>query len=262
VQAALSSSMAGHAKGEGLKAHVARLALATLPRGGGDGDAIRMTILNLLRDNGIKEGHRPGIECAFLAQWHQKLHSNTTRDDIAIGEAYLHFLHGSGDWGDFWWHLYEHHGLTKEDLEGMKAGWRTQGITGPAQHLPFLIPAGARLARAAARAFGVGPLRLRAVQQQQFLPSGVPCDGLLLQELCGNSRHDTRVTSIAYATDKLLQLSEPRARAVQHLLWVLKVTHSGTDLNTAADFARGGMPGDLQWDVDDLLQARPRPARQ
>ena len=62
----------------------------------------------------------------FLAQWHQKLHSNTTRDDIAIGEAYLHFLHGSGDWGDFWWFLFEHYGLTQEDLEGMKAGWRTQ----------------------------------------------------------------------------------------------------------------------------------------
>ena len=86
----------------------------------------RRTILNLLRDNGIKEGHRPGIECPFLGQWHQKLHSNTTRDDIAIGEAYLHFLRGSGDMGEFWWHLWEYAGLTKDDLEGMKAGWRTQ----------------------------------------------------------------------------------------------------------------------------------------
>jgi hypothetical protein len=71
-----------------------------------------MTILDLLRNNGIKEGHRPGIECPFLAQWHQKLHSNTTSDDIAIAEAYLHFLHGSGDFGDFWWHLWEHHRLS------------------------------------------------------------------------------------------------------------------------------------------------------
>jgi alpha-glucan, water dikinase len=44
--------------------------------------------------------------------------------------------------------------------------------------------------------------------------------------------------------------------AVQHLLWVLKVTHSGSDLDTAMSFARGAMPGDLQWDVDDLLRNR------
>ena len=103
MQKALSTGVATRARGEGLKAHLARMALSTLPRGGGEGDAIRMTILDLLRNNGIKEGHRPGIECQFLAQWHQKLHSNTTMDDIAICEAYLHFLHGTGDWGDFWW---------------------------------------------------------------------------------------------------------------------------------------------------------------
>lgn len=78
MQKTLATQMAGHCRGEGMKAHLARMALAVLPRGGGDGDAIRMTILDLLRNNGIKEGHRPGIECAFLAQWHQKLHSNTT----------------------------------------------------------------------------------------------------------------------------------------------------------------------------------------
>lgn len=37
----------------------ARMALAGLPRGGGDGDAIRLGILNVMRDNGIREGHRP-----------------------------------------------------------------------------------------------------------------------------------------------------------------------------------------------------------
>lgn len=37
----------------------ARLALAGLPRGGGNGDDIRMGILHIMRDNGIREGHRP-----------------------------------------------------------------------------------------------------------------------------------------------------------------------------------------------------------
>lgn len=68
MQKVLSTRFAQASAGEGLKAHVARMALAVLPRGGGEGDAIRMTILDLLRNNGIKEGHRPGIECPFLAQ--------------------------------------------------------------------------------------------------------------------------------------------------------------------------------------------------
>lgn len=38
---------------------LARLALAGLPRGGGDGDAIRLGILNIMREHGIREGHRP-----------------------------------------------------------------------------------------------------------------------------------------------------------------------------------------------------------
>jgi alpha-glucan,water dikinase len=37
----------------------ARLTLAGLPRGGSNGDDIRMGILHLMRDHGIKEGHRP-----------------------------------------------------------------------------------------------------------------------------------------------------------------------------------------------------------
>jgi hypothetical protein len=118
-------------------------------RGGGDGDAIRMTILDLLRNNGIKEGHRPGIECRFLAQWHQKLHSNTTKDDIAIAEAYLHFLHGSGDWGDFWWFLFEHYGLTQDDLAAMKVGWRNDAVCFKNSHLSIAFGDGKMIWRSA-----------------------------------------------------------------------------------------------------------------
>lgn len=46
----------------------ARAALALLPRGGGNGDDIRMGILNIMRANGIREGHRPGIEDRFLEE--------------------------------------------------------------------------------------------------------------------------------------------------------------------------------------------------
>jgi hypothetical protein len=34
-----------------------------LSRGGGNGDEIRMGILNIMRDNGIKEGNR-GVGCS------------------------------------------------------------------------------------------------------------------------------------------------------------------------------------------------------
>jgi alpha-glucan,water dikinase len=33
--------------------------LGGLPRGGGNGDDIRMGILHIMRANGIREGHRP-----------------------------------------------------------------------------------------------------------------------------------------------------------------------------------------------------------
>ena len=122
----------------GMARQLFRIALSTLPRGGGNGDDIRLGILQIMRDNGIKEGHRPGIEDAFIQQWHQKLHSNTTVDDIYICEAYLHFLH-TGVWEDFWTYLFDNHGLTRDDLAEMKAGWRTEGIHGPAEHLPHMI---------------------------------------------------------------------------------------------------------------------------
>ena len=104
------------------------------------------------------------------------------RDTIC--EAHLHFLH-TGVWDDFWVHLWDCVGLSRENLAAMKVGWRNEsGITGPANHMPHMIP------------------------------------------------------------------------DFQHLLWILKVTHSGGDLDTAMQMARGHLPDDVAWDVDDLLQNR------
>ncbi|KAI3425011.1 hypothetical protein D9Q98_008393 [Chlorella vulgaris] len=110
----------------------ARLTLAGLPRGGGNGDDIRMGILNIMRANGIREGHRPGIEDQFLEQWHQKLHTNTTPEDVHICEAYLAFL-SSGNMDDFWRVAWERGQLTPERLAGMD-----HPITGRPVHLPHL----------------------------------------------------------------------------------------------------------------------------
>ena len=144
IQETVASRVADACKSaeSGMARQLFRVALSTLPRGGGNGDDIRLGILQIMRDNGIKEGRQgQGIEDEFLQQWHQKLHSNTTVDDIYICEAYIEFLRGEapGAWDDFWNHLWDNHQLDKDDLANMKAGWRTEGIHGPAEHLPHMI---------------------------------------------------------------------------------------------------------------------------
>lgn len=110
-----------------------RISLSTLPRGGGNGDDIRMGILHIMRENGIREGHRPGIECNFLESWHQKLHTNTTPEDITICEAYLAFLN-SGDMNEFWRVAWENGRITPESLSQMDHPVMASPI-----HLPQLI---------------------------------------------------------------------------------------------------------------------------
>ena len=119
--------------------HFARLTASGMSRGGGDSEQIRLEILNIMRRNGIKEGHRPGIECKFISSWHQKLHSNTTVEDIAIAEAYIHFLGSEGDAGGFWWHLWEYGGISRERAASMKCGWKNDGIKDDPLHLPHMI---------------------------------------------------------------------------------------------------------------------------
>ena len=68
-----------------------RLMLVTVGRGG-EGQRIRDEILNIMHRHHVKEvtGH-------FLEEWHQKLHNNTTPDDVVICEAYLEFLRSNGN---------------------------------------------------------------------------------------------------------------------------------------------------------------------
>ncbi|XP_024523543.1 alpha-glucan water dikinase 2 [Selaginella moellendorffii] len=137
VQERLASLMAEKAaRGKDLTIKkFARLILSTLPRGGGDADQIRMGILNIMRENGIREGHRPGIEDHFLEQWHQKLHTNTSSEDIHICEAYLHFLR-TNNMDNFYQTLWNNGRISKEWIETMD-----HPITGHPVHLPHLIPA-------------------------------------------------------------------------------------------------------------------------
>jgi len=87
-----------------------RWTLATLGRGGNKGQEIRDEILHIMHRNKIPEsaGH-------FYEQWHQKLHNNTTPDDVGICKALLAFLRSRGNIDEYW-KVLKDHGISKERL--------------------------------------------------------------------------------------------------------------------------------------------------
>ncbi|SPD74772.1 putative Alpha-glucan, water dikinase [uncultured Desulfobacterium sp.] len=99
--------------------HHVRLILTNLGRGG-EGQRVRDEILNIMHRHHIKEvsGH-------FMEEWHQKLHNNTTPDDVVICEAYLAFLRSDGNMDLFYKRLAEG-GVTRERLTGYDRPIRSQ----------------------------------------------------------------------------------------------------------------------------------------
>ena len=98
---------------------IIRQMLATIGRGG-DGQRIRDEILHIMHRHHVKEvtGH-------FLEEWHQKLHNNTTPDDIVICDAYLEFLRSNGNLDRFYQTL-QNGGVTRERLASFERPIRTQ----------------------------------------------------------------------------------------------------------------------------------------
>ena len=90
---------------------------------------MRDEILHIMHRNHIKEvsGH-------FIEEWHQKLHNNTTPDDVVICAAYLAFLRGNGDRAVFY-RVLEEGGVSRQRLAKFRAAhqvrahflWRPQG---------------------------------------------------------------------------------------------------------------------------------------
>jgi alpha-glucan,water dikinase len=124
AQDRLTARLAGvwrrHPAGSGSR-RWARLMLTTLGRGG-DGQRVRDEILQIMHRNGVREaaGH-------FIEEWHQKLHNNTTPDDVVICEAYLAFMRANGDVGTFYKTL-KAGGVTRERLQGFERPIRTDPI--------------------------------------------------------------------------------------------------------------------------------------
>ncbi len=89
------------------------LIISTLGRGG-EGQRIRDDILKIMHRHHIKE-----VGGSFMEEWHQKLHNNTTPDDIVICEAYLEFIKSDGNL-DLFYSTLEAGGVTKERLESFE----------------------------------------------------------------------------------------------------------------------------------------------
>lgn len=96
----------------------ARGMLTTLGRGG-EGQQVRDEILQIMHRHHIKETHGH-----FMEEWHQKLHNNTTPDDVIICEALLAFLDSNGDLKRFYDHL-EGNGVTRDRLRSFERAIKT-----------------------------------------------------------------------------------------------------------------------------------------
>lgn len=78
-------------------ADLLRAMIVFIGKGSGNGQQVRDEILNIMHRNKIPEtsGH-------FYEQWHQKLHNNTTPDDVPICEALLAYLKSGGNMSKYW----------------------------------------------------------------------------------------------------------------------------------------------------------------
>lgn len=86
-----------------------RMIMSTVGRGGeGDvGQRIRDEILVIQRNNDCKGG--------FMEEWHQKLHNNTSPDDVVICQAVIDYIKSDFDMSVYWKTLNDN-GITKERL--------------------------------------------------------------------------------------------------------------------------------------------------
>ncbi|KAF6143727.1 hypothetical protein GIB67_030617 [Kingdonia uniflora] len=88
---------------------VLRMIMSTVGRGGeGDvGQRIRDEILVIQRNNDCKGG--------FMEEWHQKLHNNTSPDDVVICQALIDYFKSNLDLSVYW-NTLNSNGITKERL--------------------------------------------------------------------------------------------------------------------------------------------------
>ena len=82
--------------------------LAQMGKGVGNGQEIRDEILKMIQRNDMHD--------CFYEEWHQKLHNNSTPDDIIICEAVIEFLKNKGN-SQIYWKILNNGGITRERLK-------------------------------------------------------------------------------------------------------------------------------------------------
>ena len=190
---------------------IARLMLGTVGRGGegGQGQQIRDEILNIMHRNNI--GERKGV---WMEEWHQKLHNNTTPDDIVICEAYLAFLKSDMDVSEYWRVLSEN-GVTRERLESFERPIKVEPTPRPhikvalikdfTNYLAILksVHSGADLVECLKAASRKGLAVSHAMNYVRVAQNGGG-DALQLLAACVDARHEIRDAGLAnpYAADE------------------------------------------------------------
>lgn len=88
--------------------------LMTMGKSGENGQRIRDEILHIMSRGKIRH-YKPEIDKHnYYEQWHQKLHNNTTYDDIGICEAIIAYNETQSM--SKYWEVLQSHGITKERL--------------------------------------------------------------------------------------------------------------------------------------------------
>mmetsp|Transcript_19025 Transcript_19025/g.76427 ORF Transcript_19025/g.76427 Transcript_19025/m.76427 type:complete len:669 (-) Transcript_19025:3532-5538(-) len=95
-----------------------RMALSKVGRGGSSdmGQSIREEILIIQRNNHCKGG--------LMEEWHQKLHNNTSPDDVVICEALIAFIEAKDDKLQAYWKHLNDNGIDRDRLKSFdRAIW-------------------------------------------------------------------------------------------------------------------------------------------
>jgi len=93
---------------------ISRMLLSLIGKGASENDGQR------IRDDILKIQQKNNLHGNFFEQWHQKLHNNSTPDDIVICEAVLNFLKNGGKSKDDYWSVLHKNGISKERLAGFE----------------------------------------------------------------------------------------------------------------------------------------------
>ena len=188
---------------------VTRLMLGTVGKGGegGQGQQIRDEILNIMHRNNIKE-----MKGIWMEEWHQKLHNNTTPDDIVICEAYLAFLKSDMDISEYWRVLTEG-GIDRARLESYERPIKQEPTPRPGQKVALIkdfqnylkilksVHSGADLIECIKTANkGLGGVSA-ALNYARVAQNGGG-DAIQLLSACVDARHELRGAGLANPTDQ------------------------------------------------------------